>query len=435
MDDAIPLLPVILQSVLVFQIVYITLQWYYIRKTEYLYYIGYMVTISLYIMLQYEERLHIRFFSAVYENPIMFLNKSLPILGYFLYYRFARYFVDMKTVFPGLNKWVKGLEYLLLAYIVFETVVAIIQPGTLLSQRTFEGISLILFLSTFVFLFAFLKKKIRVTYYLLAGALVLDLGSFGSMLLLTQQENGARYLCDPFWPFAAATIFDLLAFTTGLAYKSKQAVKNSLDTEMAYNRELQQNMLLGQKMFDIKENLATRLHSDLINALGNMGSYARLAKKEIQAESTDRSLLYINKIIHAGKYEVERINDLIWSISPGNTRVENLKEKLLAVWNEYEDSSLPLLLEIEKHAPDVEPDTTVLLGIIHMVRGMRETLADTSKPLYSLKIRCLDGFWELHVDLKNNKDNAFFVACFGPYLKSVEQMHHTQTIRITTIRD
>ena len=429
-----PLLPIVFISVLVFQIIYITWQWIFVRKTEYLYYIGYMVVISLYVMVMYHGRLP---FGAPCWNhdPIPLWGHILPMFSYLMYYRFARYFVDMKTVFPALNVWVKRMEYLLAGYLVFEFGITALGVDEQWSEHAFEAISVILFACTFIFLFSFLTKRVRVTYYLGVGALVLNLGAFGTMLLiLTEEQGGAPLGFDPYWPFALATLFDLLAFTTGLAYKANLTVKNSLQTQIDYSRELQQNMVLSQKMYEIKQNLATRLHSELINALGNISSYAGLAKKEVQAGDTAKGLLYINKINLLGKHEIERINDLIWSIGPENTLAEKLKHKLQAVWGEGEEPLPPLWVELDPKNADLDADTSVVLGLIRMVRGLKDGMLPDDRTLPSIKITVAEGRLLMHTNMNPAKPEAFYENCFGGYLISVEG-NNEKRITVATRRD
>jgi|GEM_PF-5001685 len=419
------ILPVFFESVIGFQIVYIALQWLYIRRTEYFYYIGYMFVMGLYVYVLYMP------FSSENHHPII-LDKTLPILGYLLYYRFARHFTDMPISLPKLNLWMKRLEYFLGIYILFELFIRIFEFSPTISEYAFLTISGFLFILTFVFIYVFLQGKIRLTYFLIAGAAILNIGSFSTLVLHQMMMKGQFDSFDPFWPFAIATVLDLVAFTTGLAYKARLTVKDSLKIQIEYNKELNQNLALNQQIHTIKESLAQRLHSDLITALSNINIFSGLAKREITNGDINNTLQHLNKISQTGTNEIQRINDLVWCINPKNNTLTQLKNKLVSIWGETETLSA-ITIETDESCQPINYDITFLTTFIRFMRNMREHNSNMSPYLF---LSCIEKSIRIDLKLTTSEKQVFFSEFLGLYLQSFRQdTEGSVLLKITTIRD
>ena len=419
------ILPIFFESVIGFQIAYIALQWLYIRRTEYLYYLGYMLVMGLYIYVLYMP------FSSENHHPLV-LDRMLPMLGYLLYYRFARYFADMPVVLPTLNLWMKRLEYFLGLYILFELFIRIFEFNSIISEYAFLIVSAFLFILTFIFIYLFLKAKIRLTYFLIAGAAILNIGSFTTMLLHQMMQREQFDMFDPFWPFTIATVLDLVAFTTGLAYKARLVVKDNLKIQIEYNKELNQNLALSQQIHTIKESLAQRLHSDLITALSNINIFSGLAKREIINGDTNNTLQHLNKISQTGTNEIQRINDLVWCINPDNNTLAQLQNKLVSIWGEAETQSA-ISIKTDEGCLPIHYDITFLTTFIRFMRGIREHNSNMSPLLF---LSCVDRNVQIDLRLASGENQAFFAEFLGPYLYSfTREAEDLVLLKITTIRD
>jgi signal transduction histidine kinase len=419
------ILPIFFESVIGFQIVYISLQWLYIRRAEYLYYIGYMLVMGLYLYVLYMP------FSSENHHPVV-LDKTLPMLGYLLYYRFARYFADMHSILPELNLWMKRLEYFLGIYILFELFIKIFEFNPTISEYAFLTVSGLLFILSFVFIYIFLQAKMRLMYFLIAGAIILNVGSFTTMVLHQMMASGQFDSFDPFWPFTIATVLDLMAFTTGLAYKARLTVRENLKIQIEYNKELNQNLALNQQIYTIKEALAQRLHSDLITALSNINIFSGLAKREITSGDTNKTLQHLNKISQTGTNEIQRINDLVWCINPENNTVAQLKNKLISIWGETETLTA-ITIKTDENCLFINYDITFLTAFIRFMRSIREHNSNMAPNLF---LSCGEKGIRIDIKLKTDENQGFFEELLGPYLHLFEREKEGLAIlKITTIRD
>lgn len=185
------------QAVMLFQMMYIALQYILLQKREYLYYFGYMACLSLYLVLKYEPLLGVRFFTAIDPQAEHHFDRALPLLSYFLYYRFARYFADIATLSPSINQKIIKIEWVILAYVAFELIWAFLGISREVGEYIFWLFSSFLFITAIYFgvqLFVLRHKQI---WFLIIGAVAVNVGALITLILL---YYSSLWAIDPFIP-------------------------------------------------------------------------------------------------------------------------------------------------------------------------------------------------------------------------------------------
>jgi glucose-6-phosphate-specific signal transduction histidine kinase len=317
-----------MQSVLLFQIVYIFFQWIFIRSKEYLYYLTYIFITAIYIFFLLGGEI-----PAINDSPIMamlpYLSNTLPITSFFFYYRFARHFVDLKKHFPRLRYWVIGLEYLLLSYVIIELIFRILNIGQDVIDLFYLAISVLLFVSSIVIIILFLSKRVVYTYFIVTGAIIMNFGAFGSFILLSLNKSGRELFIDmhPFLPYGLAIVFELLCFTTGLAYKARKFIIEKNEAKLSYINELNQKLEL-RRLFNEEMNIiASELHEKVANVLGKIEIQSSFAKKAHYNKDYEKSGHFIENLDRLSKHGHEITDELIWSINPNVSQLRHLVEK------------------------------------------------------------------------------------------------------------
>lgn len=314
-------------AILVFQIIYILLQWIFIRRSEYLWYLAYMIGMGTYAMMIYD------FIPNLYlKNDILLdfkktFDKALPILSFFFYFRFARAFIGMKENFQVLNRWICRLEFLLLAYIIIDLIWKILGQNPEFGELLFHAIAILLFTSTWILIIALLKKRLRISYFIVFGAVVLNVGNFLAMWMIVRQSMQLNIPFDPFLVNSTAVIIDLLAFTTGLSYKVRLSEIEKTTLNKAYANELINKLELQREMIDIRHHIAKEIHEELGEGISDISIYTGLAQKEISEENTHAKNLIVK--IRTRSIEVlATLQDLIWTLSSENTTFKSLIVKI-----------------------------------------------------------------------------------------------------------
>lgn len=356
-------------SILLFQFLFIGLQWAFIRRKEYMYYLAYMVGIGTYSVLKYS---HLKF-PYINQEAIQILEKNLdmilPIFSYFLYYRFARTFLELQNRFPKYNNWVKKLELLLLTYICIETFLVFMNIEKSIREVLFQLVSLILFSFSCFIIFIFLKMKIKLTYFIVIGALVLNIGAFSTMLLYILRDKGYDIGFHPMLLSNLTNIFELLAFSSGLSYKAMLIDKERLIAKEQLITNLQENFVLQEKLQRIRQSSAHQLHNEIASGMSDLSIYSGLIEKEILQEQ-DKVRFLTSQIRSRSMQMLDNLHDLIWSLNTENRSLEQLKSKLTQLSREkLVPFNLQWSVKIEEDLFTIQPDADLMRKSVSLYRN------------------------------------------------------------------
>jgi signal transduction histidine kinase len=356
------------EAILAFQIVYILLQWFYIRRDEYLWYVAYMLGMSLYGLILYELIPDIDLFGGKIINVRDTLDKVIPILSFYFYFRFARAFIGMHECFPQLNTWIIRLEILLLCYVFTDLIWKFIGQQSQSGELLFRLLSCILFIGSLVLIIAFVKKKMRLSYFLVFGATIILLGNFGAMWMMVRQSMGLSVPFDPFLINSVAIIIDLLAFTTGLSYKARESEIAKVNLSQIYSNELIAKIELQNEITEIRQQIAREIHEELGEGMSDISIYSGLAQKELTIEQQFSKDL-LGKIRNRSSEMLSTLQDLIWTLSPGNTSGKSLIEKIQQIQREeLIPNHIPLVLEYEDALLNIQFKLSFLKTTISVIR-------------------------------------------------------------------
>ena len=316
-------LQLIFQGILLSQILYVIFQWLIIRRKEYLYYVLYLITISLYFLSKYEIDLGVHIF--FYLNPVwgVYLNKTLVLLPFFLYFRFVRSFLEMRETYPRINKWLVRLENFLLVYILFDFVFIITTFDVTLQRTLYTYILSGIFLTVLTFIIYLLGQKKTVIYYIILGSLFLGLGSITG-LILTYVEYNLHYdtgIPNKLIFSQVGILLEIFCFTAGLSYKNKAAEKEKLKSQKELIEQMQVNNSLQRNMENIRNKIAQDLHDEIGSTLSSISILSNLALKE---DKFMESRNMMEEIRENSMTLMEKMDDIVWSINTRNDSIDSL---------------------------------------------------------------------------------------------------------------
>jgi hypothetical protein len=355
-------------SVLLFQFLFIGLQWAFIQRKEYGYYMAYMIGIGCYSVLKYSH-LEIPFID---QSTIKYLELKLelilPILSYFLYYRFARAFLEMPKRYELYNRWVKKMEYFLLFYLCIEACLVLLKIEKPTREIVFQVVSLILFSFSCFMIFIFLKMRIKLMYFIVIGALVLNIGAFGTMVLYIMRENGVGLGFHPMLVSNLTNIFELLAFSSGLSYKAMLVDKERLQAKEDLINNLQDNFALQEKLHRIRQSSAHELHSEIASGMSDLSIYTGLVEKEVNPEQ-DKVRFLTSQIRSRSAQMLDTLHDLIWSLNPENRSLEDLSNKFQQLSREkLIPFNLAWKIRIDESSFSIHPDADLMRKSVSLYR-------------------------------------------------------------------
>lgn len=313
-------------GLLIFQLLYVLLQWYLVRRIEYLYYVLYIASIFVYFYARFSVYFAESKNMALIDAKLMIsMNDILLILPSFFYFRFARHFVELAVTDPKLGRQFRLGEWILVAGMV---VIGLMQT----IPNDWNKLLPIWLLLIFQFIFAIYslariaRQRRTIARFLVAGSCMALLGHL--------LANALPFVYSSDWPFEPIVIsmigllFELVIFNTGLLFKAKEAETEKVMAQRAYITELQNREKLKEEYRRSRDRISSDLHDDIGSTLSSIGIYNYAAQQKlIEGEPIDHLLSNISR---STSEAMSAMSDLVWTTNPGNDSNDKLVARIRA---------------------------------------------------------------------------------------------------------
>ena len=363
------------ELIIAFQLVYIFFQWIFIRQREYLYYMVFMTACMMFGLLKYHHVPLPGINQGMLAAAEPFFDKALPMLSYFFYFRFSRHFAGIPFKLPRLDRHIRLLEIVLLVYVLSDVILAFTGVSMLIREYAFQIIAFTLFVCTVYFVISFLRLGDKLANFVVAGGSMLTLGSVGAMVMLIMQKMGFQFSFNPLIFNLGTGIFELLAFTTGLAYKANLLEKEKTHAGAKLIDKLNENIRLQQKMNGIRHDAAKELHDEVAGGLSDINIYSDLVYNGLpESKEKERQLM---RQIHLRAIEMmDSIHDLIWALNPAHQKITDLQQKLLTVSREnLSPVNAECIINFTHLPPSFELETDAMRRIVALYRNLTQSTA------------------------------------------------------------
>ncbi len=364
------------ELIIAFQLVYIFFQWIFIRQREYLYYMAFMTVCMMFGLLKYHHVPLPGINQGMLAAAEPLFDKALPMLSYFFYFRFSRHFAGIPFKLPRLDRRIRLLETILVLYALSDIILAFSNVSPHIREFAFQIIAFTLFVCTVYFVISFLRLGDTLANFVVAGGSVLTLGSVGAMVLLILQQSGAHFSFNPLIFNLGTCIFELLAFTTGLAYKANLLEKEKTQAGSELIEKLNENIRLQQKMNSIRHDAAKELHDEVAGGLSDINIYSDIVFNGLpESKEKERQLM---RQIHLRAIEMmDSIHDLIWALNPAHQKITDLQQKLLTVSREnLSPVNAEWIINFTHLPPSFELETDAMRRIVALYRNLTESAAN-----------------------------------------------------------
>ena len=234
-------------AIVLFITLHTLVQYFIRRRKEFIFYALYSFCVFIFFLYRLEHSIYYDIVFSYMPFVYKYCNNILSILVYYTYFRFARQFVDFKSLWPWFYHVIRWIERVLLAAIVFDIACSTIFNNIELREWAFLVLRVGLLLVSFIGIFLLLSSRKRVLYFFGIGSLLLIIGSLLAMVYTFYPEanpvstDSIRYM-------QYGIVLELLCFTSGLSYKThliegeKRATQEQLITQLEENRRLQEEL-------------------------------------------------------------------------------------------------------------------------------------------------------------------------------------------------
>jgi signal transduction histidine kinase len=317
------ILRMLFMGFLLCQLLYMLFQWAMVRRKEYLYYLLYMTLISLYFLSKQESMFGVDILFTRWPMLTVYFGKTLLILPYFIYFRFVRSFLEMPRDYPRLNTWIIRLENFLLVYAACDFLFILFTFNRLVQTEIYTIVFALIFLVTIGFIVYIYRRGGPLIYYIISGSFFVATGHIVGLIFsyLQNQRHIDLGVPDIFVFPQTGIVLEVLCFTAGLSYKSRMTEKEKISSQENLIEQLKANELLQNRMQHIRNKIAQDLHDDIGSTLSSISILSDLALRENSGAQTMETM---NEIKDSSMMLMERMDDIVWSISPRNDSLENL---------------------------------------------------------------------------------------------------------------
>ena len=334
-----------------FQIPYISAQWFYIRRKEYFFYLLYITFIATYCLSKID-------WLSENSEILSFIERNwdmaLPMLSFFLYYRFARHFLDLPENHPEINASCKYLEIFLASYVTVELILVSLGFHHDEREYLYIGTSMVLGITTISLIVWLFREGEKIGYFIIAGALLLTISSVSGMIMHLTGYNKIH----PTLPVIFSTLMEFLIFNTGLAYKARLFEQRSLILKQENIRQLEERILLQREIAQHRERAAKEIHNELGSGISDIHIFSAMAEKELSGES-EKAILLNKQIRQRAIHLLDKVQDIIWAMSPQTTSIGHLEARLTQLCREkLNPENILWKIEINRNAKDtvLNPD-------------------------------------------------------------------------------
>ncbi len=311
-------------GLLIFQLIYISFQWYLARRVEYRYYLLYIISLALYfggryVVLHCEFDWSTPFLAHLLDRQ----NDILLVLPAFFYYRFGRHYLDLGTTMPRLNIVVKRIEYFILAQTIFVALTNSLTANDLNKTQIVLGCIGIQFLLTVYVLRKIYRLGTPLSRFIVLGSII-AIGSHALSMSLPLWRSVISFNLQPASITMIGIILEIAIFNSGLLFKASEGERQKLLAQKAFLDELTKSQKLQEAYSSVRDRIASDLHDDVGSSLSSIGIYSYAAKVKLKEGKEDATRELLSMIEYNATETMNSMSDLVWAINPANDTAEKL---------------------------------------------------------------------------------------------------------------
>ncbi|HNP53279.1 MAG TPA: 7TM diverse intracellular signaling domain-containing protein [Ferruginibacter sp.] len=317
------------ESIGIFMSAFFFLQFYILRRKEYLYYAAYLLLLAIYSFValpEYYFTLNPNDPEAVYaydlfKRPVQYLSSTAYTL-------FVIYYLGLNDIKGKLRIIFRTLLYI---YVLAALVSFVLNYFRIAYNPYYFLFSLILLPVQLYVLVSLFRNRIPYSGYIIWGSIITIMGSVSS-LLLTIYANGyplghpIRQL-NIFMPAQFCILIDMFLYAIALQKKIADNEKSLINA--AYQR--QQAILLE------RERIIADLHDDVGGGLSSIRMMSDLMVR--QQAAPEKQAHFAEKISKTSREIAQRMHTIIWSLNEENDKLDNFIEYVRQFGMSYFENS------------------------------------------------------------------------------------------------
>lgn len=300
-----------------------------IKRKEYLFYLFYLVLVTVYYIFSYNEEIGIYWPFQYFPQINVYAKSILLALPYLFYLKFIRYFLNVKELDKrAFNKMIY-LEYFIGTYVFIDTILRFFLSSSLMLNSILMITIFGVFIYGLTIIIPLTKYKSLLINLILAGTIVAGLGGIlGLLLSLFNVYLGLfRVNINHLYSGQVGIVIEIIIFTTALSFKARKLEKDKIESQNKLIEQLEENQLLRDKMENTRNEIAQDLHDDIGSTLSSILLYSNAAKTKVQLKKNEATKVF-NKISSIAETMMDEMSDIIWAINPMQDSMDKIIKRM-----------------------------------------------------------------------------------------------------------
>ncbi len=391
-------------------------------KREFLYYLGYVLSMFLLMLLfailgNFSWGSFASFFNG-------YLDLVLLILGNVFYLAFTRHFLDSKNEYKLLDKTFKTTELFLLFLLVGFTFIHYFTK-LFLVERLLENLMKFVVLGIgILFIVIAFKQKQKLIIYLAVGSAFAIVFSIVALSLILLHIPAKGILTSSLFYQDIAITFALAFFLLGLTYKNRRELVERIQEQEALKLDVEKKDF--EKQIDIikaqqeeRNRISADMHDDLGAGMTTIRLYSELAKSRI----VDTPIPEIEKISSSANELLNKMNAIIWSMSSSNDSLGNMIAYIRSYSLEYfEDTGINCHITIPENLPNIVVSGEIRRNVFLVVKeALNNVLKHSRATVVSITLEKVSDGLKLFIQDNGTGINFEKLRQFGNGLKNMQK--------------
>ena len=357
----------LLSGVLLLMIIFVVVNYTQSFKKEFLYYLGYAVSMFLLVLLYAILGTAWGGFTSFFNG---YLDLFLLILGNVFYLAFTRQFLNTRVNYKLLDRIFKNGElFLLFAILVFTLIHYFTEWYK--AEIILENLMKIIVLGIgILFIIIAFKQKQRLIIYLALGSAFAIFFSLISLYIILFNIPAKSIFSTALFYHDIALVFALSFFLLGLAYKNRRELIERTQEQEALKLDVQKKILENQIAIikaqqEERNRISADMHDDLGAGMTTIRLYSELAKSRLG----DTQIPEIEKISSSANELLNKMNAIIWSMSSSNDSLGNMIAYIRSYSLEYfENTGVNCKISLPEGLPNVVVNGEIRRNVFLVVK-------------------------------------------------------------------
>ncbi len=315
-------------GLIVFQVLFVLIQWYYFRRKEYFYYLLYIILIGLVFYMKYEADQNSIIHLPLFSFNRLYLDRPLSFLAFFCYIRFGRLFVDAAQTRFKLNKLIYRLEIGMLMYTFLDFSYVITTGNFYIEAVIFSIAFFIAFGFSIYIIIQLIIKNSVLNRFLVTGSLFVAFGAFLTLLTGFSMPQLGVDKNDNVFYMQMGVVTEFICLNLGLIYKSKANQDEIIKSQQKFIEKLQENEQLILKLGNMRSKISQDLHDEVGATLSGIALYSHLTKKQMDEQNPAMAEQSLYTIQRSAAEMVNRLSDIVWAVNPVHDNIEDFLKRL-----------------------------------------------------------------------------------------------------------